>query len=61
MQGGRVQDLVVLSLALPTRQWTIWVTSEGRLDAAMVNLSGPDPNFNRAIKLLDLSNFGDNM
>jgi hypothetical protein len=30
-------------------------------DAAKVDLSGPDPNFNRAIKLLDLSNFGDKM
>ena len=43
MQGGKAQDLVVLSLALPTRQWTIWVKSEGRLDAAKVDLSGPDP------------------
>jgi hypothetical protein len=37
------QGLVVLSPSLPTRQWTIWVKSEGRLDAAKVDLSGPDP------------------
>jgi len=36
--------LVVLSRALPTRQWTKWDKSEGRLDAAKVDLSGPDPN-----------------
>jgi hypothetical protein len=39
-----VQGLVVLSPSLPTWQWTIWVKSEGRLDAAMVELSGPDPS-----------------
>jgi hypothetical protein len=40
----QVQGLVVLSPSLPTWQWTIWVKSEGRLDAAMVELSGPDPS-----------------
>jgi hypothetical protein len=44
----QAQDLVVLSPSLPTQQWTVWVKSEGRLDAAKVDLSGPDPNiFNR--------------
>jgi hypothetical protein len=35
---------VVLSPSLPTWQWTVWVKSEGRLDAAKVDLSGPDPS-----------------
>ena len=43
---------MVLSLALPTRQWTIWVKSEGRLDAAKVDLSGPDPKDIKTLRTL---------
>jgi hypothetical protein len=40
----QTQDLVVLSPSLSTWQWTIWIKSEGRLDAAKVDLSCPDPS-----------------